>query len=160
MQEFKHVQGHWDKLKLKISKDVKLLEEITSKLRIFEVKWKDFFFLCNSDVWEPFLSLSSCRSPDDTDWEVKCRWALDWQRLEAYIVHLWQGSRGLLTFQGYYFIFWYNYFSLKISILLLSIPEAKVTLKSKVCQLCCWRLDPTRGWVPFIVVGVRCPVPY
>lgn len=37
-QEFKHVQGHWDKLKIKISKDVKLLEEITSKLRIFEVK--------------------------------------------------------------------------------------------------------------------------
>lgn len=37
-QEFKYVQGHWDKLKLKISKDVKLLEEITSKLRIFEVK--------------------------------------------------------------------------------------------------------------------------
>ncbi|XP_009978227.1 PREDICTED: utrophin-like, partial [Tauraco erythrolophus] len=36
MQEFKHVQGHWDKLKIKISKDVKLLEEITSKLRIFE----------------------------------------------------------------------------------------------------------------------------
>ncbi|NXX46419.1 UTRO protein, partial [Tricholaema leucomelas] len=46
-QEFKHVQGHWDKLKLKISKDVKLLEEITSKLRIFETdskvvqKWMD-----------------------------------------------------------------------------------------------------------------------
>lgn len=38
MQEFKHMQGHWDKLKLKISKDVKLLEEITSKLRIFEVR--------------------------------------------------------------------------------------------------------------------------
>ncbi|XP_065691443.2 utrophin isoform X1 [Patagioenas fasciata] len=47
MQEFKHLQGHWDKLKLKISKDVKLLEEITSKLRIFEAdskvvqKWMD-----------------------------------------------------------------------------------------------------------------------
>ncbi|KAM6271852.1 utrophin isoform 1-T1 [Spheniscus humboldti] len=46
-QEFKHVQGHWDKLKIKISKDVKLLEEITSKLRIFEAdskvvqKWMD-----------------------------------------------------------------------------------------------------------------------
>ncbi|NXE75481.1 UTRO protein, partial [Cochlearius cochlearius] len=46
-QEFKHVQGHWDKLKLKISKDVKLLEEIASKLRIFETdskvvqKWMD-----------------------------------------------------------------------------------------------------------------------
>ncbi|XP_059689241.1 utrophin [Gavia stellata] len=47
MQDFKHVQGHWDKLKLRISKDVKLLEEITSKLRIFEAdskviqKWMD-----------------------------------------------------------------------------------------------------------------------
>ncbi|NXW19268.1 UTRO protein, partial [Circaetus pectoralis] len=47
VQEFKQVQGHWDKLKLKISKDVKLLEEITSKLRIFEAdskvvqKWMD-----------------------------------------------------------------------------------------------------------------------
>ncbi|NXK32379.1 UTRO protein, partial [Piprites chloris] len=46
-QEFKHLQGHWDKLKLKISKDVKLLEGITSKLRIFETdakvvqKWMD-----------------------------------------------------------------------------------------------------------------------
>ncbi|XP_061327414.1 utrophin isoform X1 [Pezoporus flaviventris] len=46
-QELKYVQGHWDKLKLKISKDVKLLEEITSKLRIFEAdskiiqKWMD-----------------------------------------------------------------------------------------------------------------------
>ncbi|XP_027487780.1 utrophin isoform X4 [Corapipo altera] len=46
-QEFKHLQGHWDKLKLKVSKDVKLLEGITSKLRIFETdskvvqKWMD-----------------------------------------------------------------------------------------------------------------------
>ncbi|NWR30789.1 UTRO protein, partial [Tachuris rubrigastra] len=46
-QEFKHLQGHWDKLKLKISKDVKLLEGITCKLRIFETdtkvvqKWMD-----------------------------------------------------------------------------------------------------------------------
>ncbi|XP_040409213.1 utrophin isoform X5 [Cygnus olor] len=46
-QEFRHVQGHWDKLKLKTSKDVKLLEEIISKLRIFEAnakviqKWMD-----------------------------------------------------------------------------------------------------------------------
>ncbi|XP_030302441.1 utrophin [Calypte anna] len=46
-QEFKHVQGHWDKLKLQIAKDVKLLEEITSKLKIFEAdskvvqKWMD-----------------------------------------------------------------------------------------------------------------------
>ncbi|XP_056344799.1 utrophin isoform X2 [Oenanthe melanoleuca] len=47
MQEFKDVQGRWDKLKLKISKDVKLLEEIMPKLRIFETdskvvqKWMD-----------------------------------------------------------------------------------------------------------------------
>ncbi|NXC52567.1 UTRO protein, partial [Aleadryas rufinucha] len=46
-QEFKEVQGRWDKLKLKISKDVKLLEEIMPKLRIFETdskvvqKWMD-----------------------------------------------------------------------------------------------------------------------
>ncbi|NWT64453.1 UTRO protein, partial [Prunella himalayana] len=47
MQEFKDVQGRWDKLKLKTSKDVKLLEEIMPKLRIFETdsklvqKWMD-----------------------------------------------------------------------------------------------------------------------
>ncbi|NWX27892.1 UTRO protein, partial [Notiomystis cincta] len=47
MQELKDVQGRWDKLKLKISKDVKLLEEIMPKLRIFETdskvvqKWMD-----------------------------------------------------------------------------------------------------------------------
>ncbi|NXU37093.1 UTRO protein, partial [Drymodes brunneopygia] len=47
IQEFKDVQGCWDKLKLKISKDVKLLEEIMPKLRIFETdskvvqKWMD-----------------------------------------------------------------------------------------------------------------------
>uniref|UniRef100_A0A8C4JEE9 Utrophin n=1 Tax=Dromaius novaehollandiae TaxID=8790 RepID=A0A8C4JEE9_DRONO len=46
-QEFRHVQGHWDKLKLKITKEVQLLEEITSKFRIFEAdskviqKWMD-----------------------------------------------------------------------------------------------------------------------
>ncbi|NWS95132.1 UTRO protein, partial [Mionectes macconnelli] len=46
-QEFKHLQGHLDKLKLKISKDVKLLEGIISKLRVFETdakvvqKWMD-----------------------------------------------------------------------------------------------------------------------
>ncbi|XP_039562790.1 utrophin [Passer montanus] len=46
-QEFKDVQGRWDKLKLKISKDVKLLEEIMPKLRLFETdskvvqKWMD-----------------------------------------------------------------------------------------------------------------------
>ncbi|XP_072186986.1 utrophin isoform X1 [Excalfactoria chinensis] len=46
-QQFRHVQGHWDKLRLKASKDVKLLEEITSKLRLFETnskvvqKWMD-----------------------------------------------------------------------------------------------------------------------
>lgn len=36
-QEFKCLQGYRDKLKLKVSKDVHLLEEIMSKLRIFEV---------------------------------------------------------------------------------------------------------------------------
>ncbi|XP_059697731.1 utrophin isoform X2 [Haemorhous mexicanus] len=47
VQEFKDVQGRWDKLKLKISKDAKLLEEIMPKLRIFETdskvvqKWMD-----------------------------------------------------------------------------------------------------------------------
>ncbi|NXB71148.1 UTRO protein, partial [Donacobius atricapilla] len=47
VQEFKDVQGRWDKLKLKTSKDVKLLEEIMPKLRIFETdskvvqKWMD-----------------------------------------------------------------------------------------------------------------------
>ncbi|NWZ61735.1 UTRO protein, partial [Acrocephalus arundinaceus] len=47
MRDFKDVQGRWDKLKLKISKDVKLLEEIMPKLRIFETdskvvqKWMD-----------------------------------------------------------------------------------------------------------------------
>ncbi|NXY90493.1 UTRO protein, partial [Alcedo cyanopectus] len=46
-QEFKHVQGHWDRLKLKASKDAKLLEEIASKMTIFEAdakvvqKWMD-----------------------------------------------------------------------------------------------------------------------
>ncbi|XP_074846537.1 utrophin isoform X2 [Carettochelys insculpta] len=46
-QEVKHIQGHWDKLKVKFSKDVHLLEEIVSKLRIFEAdlkivqKWMD-----------------------------------------------------------------------------------------------------------------------
>ncbi|XP_048793833.1 utrophin isoform X1 [Lagopus muta] len=46
-QQFRHVQGHWDKLRLKTSKDVKLLEEVTSKLRLFEtnskvvLKWMD-----------------------------------------------------------------------------------------------------------------------
>ncbi|XP_014118911.1 PREDICTED: utrophin isoform X4 [Pseudopodoces humilis] len=47
VQEFKDVQERWDKLKLKISKDVKVLEEIMPKLRIFETdskvvqKWMD-----------------------------------------------------------------------------------------------------------------------
>ncbi|NWT26977.1 UTRO protein, partial [Cardinalis cardinalis] len=47
VQEFKDVQGCWDKLKVKISKDVKLLEEIMPKLRMFETdskvvqKWMD-----------------------------------------------------------------------------------------------------------------------
>ncbi|XP_042312754.1 utrophin [Sceloporus undulatus] len=46
-QEFKCLQGYRDKLKMKISKDVHLLEEIISKLRIFEAdaklvqKWLD-----------------------------------------------------------------------------------------------------------------------
>ncbi|XP_032193903.1 utrophin isoform X6 [Mustela erminea] len=46
-QEFDDVQGKWNKLKVKVSKDVHLLEEITSKLRAFEVdlkvieKWVD-----------------------------------------------------------------------------------------------------------------------
>ncbi|NWU96524.1 UTRO protein, partial [Upupa epops] len=47
IQEFKRVQGCWDKLKIKISKDAKLLEETMSKLRMFETdskvvqKWMD-----------------------------------------------------------------------------------------------------------------------
>lgn len=76
MQEFKDVQGRWDKLKLKISKDVKLLEEIMPKLRIFEVKLKGL--LCLGFFWGGGgrvaylscfrgLSLCSCRSPDKTD---------------------------------------------------------------------------------------------
>lgn len=36
-QEFKCLQGYRDKLNMKVSKDVHLLEEIISKLRIFEV---------------------------------------------------------------------------------------------------------------------------
>ncbi|XP_054855344.1 utrophin isoform X2 [Eublepharis macularius] len=46
-QELKCLQGFRDKLKLKVSKDVHLLEEITSKLRVFETdsklvqKWLD-----------------------------------------------------------------------------------------------------------------------
>ncbi|XP_044103082.1 utrophin isoform X3 [Neovison vison] len=46
-QEFDDVQGRWNKLKVKVSKDVHLLEEITSKLRAFEAdlkvieKWVD-----------------------------------------------------------------------------------------------------------------------
>uniref|UniRef100_A0A8C3N4D4 Uncharacterized protein n=1 Tax=Geospiza parvula TaxID=87175 RepID=A0A8C3N4D4_GEOPR len=57
MQELKDVQGRWDKLKVKISKDVKLLEEIMPKLRMFEVKWKDFFFLaCITQLlYRPFF---------------------------------------------------------------------------------------------------------
>jgi len=53
-----------------------------------------------------------------------------------------------------------NYFSLRVGIPLLSIPEAKITQKPRVCQLCCWRLEPTRGWVPSVVAGARCPMPY
>ncbi|XP_059256866.1 utrophin isoform X4 [Mustela nigripes] len=46
-QEFDDVQGKWNKLKVKVSKDVHSLEEITSKLRAFEAdlkvieKWVD-----------------------------------------------------------------------------------------------------------------------
>nr|XP_031312349.1 utrophin isoform X9 [Camelus dromedarius] len=46
-QEFEDIQGKWNKLKVKISKDLHLLEEITPKLRIFEAdskvieKWMD-----------------------------------------------------------------------------------------------------------------------
>lgn len=46
-QEFDDVQGKWNKLKVKVSKDLHLLEEITSKLRAFEAdskvieKWMD-----------------------------------------------------------------------------------------------------------------------
>ncbi|KAF2974497.1 hypothetical protein EK904_010057, partial [Melospiza melodia maxima] len=47
VKEFKDVQGRWDKLKAKISKEIKLLEEIMPKLRMFETdskvvqKWMD-----------------------------------------------------------------------------------------------------------------------
>ncbi|XP_044242332.2 utrophin isoform X7 [Ursus arctos] len=46
-QEFDDVQGKWNKLKVKVSKDLHLLEEITPKLRAFEAdlqvieKWMD-----------------------------------------------------------------------------------------------------------------------
>ncbi|XP_019509286.1 PREDICTED: utrophin [Hipposideros armiger] len=46
-QEFNDVQGKWNKLKVKVSKDLHLLEEITPKLRTFEAdskvieKWMD-----------------------------------------------------------------------------------------------------------------------
>lgn len=36
-QEFDDVQGKWNKLKVKVSKDLHLLEEIIPKLRAFEV---------------------------------------------------------------------------------------------------------------------------
>ena len=39
-QEFDDVQGKWNKLKVKVSKDLHLLEEITPKLRTFEVNQK------------------------------------------------------------------------------------------------------------------------
>ena len=39
-QEFDDVQGKWNKLKVKVSKDLHLLEEITPKLRTFEVNLK------------------------------------------------------------------------------------------------------------------------
>ncbi|XP_066471431.1 utrophin isoform X3 [Tiliqua scincoides] len=46
-QEFKYLQGYRDKLKTKVSKDIHVLEEIISKLRVFETdsklvqKWLD-----------------------------------------------------------------------------------------------------------------------
>ncbi|XP_006024299.1 utrophin isoform X2 [Alligator sinensis] len=46
-QELRRVQGQWDKLKVKVSQDVHILEEILSKLRLFEAdskvmqKWMD-----------------------------------------------------------------------------------------------------------------------
>ncbi|XP_036078207.1 utrophin isoform X2 [Rousettus aegyptiacus] len=46
-QEFNDIQGKWNKLKVKVSKDLHLLEEITPKLRTFEAdskvieKWMD-----------------------------------------------------------------------------------------------------------------------
>ena len=39
-QEFDDVQGKWNKLKVKVSKDLHLLEEITPTLRTFEVNLK------------------------------------------------------------------------------------------------------------------------
>ena len=39
-QEFDDVQGKWNELKVKVSKDLHLLEEITPKLRTFEVNLK------------------------------------------------------------------------------------------------------------------------
>lgn len=41
-QEFDDVQGKWNRLKVKVSKDLHLLEEITPKLRTFEVNLKVF----------------------------------------------------------------------------------------------------------------------
>ena len=39
-QEFDDAQGKWNELKVKVSKDLHLLEEITPKLRTFEVNLK------------------------------------------------------------------------------------------------------------------------
>lgn len=36
-QEFDDVQGRWNKVKTKVSRDLHLLEEITPRLRDFEV---------------------------------------------------------------------------------------------------------------------------
>lgn len=53
-QELRRVQGQWDKLKVKVSQDVHILEEILSKLRLFEVKINiqvyPFFFLYYKSV--------------------------------------------------------------------------------------------------------------
>lgn len=45
-QEFDDVQGKWNNLKVKVSKDLHLLEEITPKLRTFEVNPKAIRRLC------------------------------------------------------------------------------------------------------------------
>uniref|UniRef100_A0A8D0R8R5 Utrophin n=1 Tax=Sus scrofa TaxID=9823 RepID=A0A8D0R8R5_PIG len=45
-QEFDDVQGKWNNLKVKVSKDLHILEEITPKLRTFEVNPKAIRRLC------------------------------------------------------------------------------------------------------------------
>lgn len=45
-QEFNDVQGKWNKVKAKVSKDLHLLEEIIPKLRAFEVNLEAIRSLC------------------------------------------------------------------------------------------------------------------